>query len=677
MEQEFEKKANALIRESSPYLLQHAYNPVDWLPYGPEAFEKAKRENKLVLISIGYSACHWCHVMEKESFEDTEVAELMNRYFVSIKVDREERSDVDMLYMQAVQLMSGHGGWPLNCFALPNGQPFYGGTYFRPEQWKHVLQTLANMERDEPDKIRRYAAELSKGIAESERLISSKNGQDFGKKELRDAVEKWKQNFDRENGGMRRAPKFPMPSNYLFLLRYAELADDTELRDLVFLTLDKMALGGIYDQIRGGFARYSTDMIWKVPHFEKMLYDNAQLVSLYCEAFRLSGRTLYRDVVMETLDFVSREWTGPESCFYSAYDADSDGVEGKYYVWQEDELREALGEDYAFFARCYRIDGTGYWEHENYILMRSEQDAGLLAESSMSIEDFKARLNTCRAVLRREAEKRNKPGLDDKSICAWNAMMSSAFAQAWLSFGEAKHKTMALSSLDFLMKSMRNDKGRLFRTYKKGQAKIPAFLDDYAFCIEALIQGYCVSQNENYLEEAKKLCEIALQDFDQADSPLLYYTSLKGDQLISRSTDHSDNVVPASNSQMALNLFYLSRYFAIPEWERRAVRMLATVSDELLHYPSAYSHWAILALHFLYPFFEIAIVGKDVDEKLKALYKQGLTNAILAPGRLRSELPLFKDRYQEGKTLIYVCRNSVCGLPVEDAESALAQLETN
>ena len=671
-----ERKANKLIHETSPYLLQHAYNPVHWLPYSEEAFALAKKENKPVLISIGYSACHWCHVMEHECFEDEEVAELMNRYFVNIKVDREERSDVDMLYMQAVQLMNGQGGWPLNCFVMPDGKPFYGGTYFPKKQWVHILNTLAQLHKNDPQKVVAYAEELTRGIQKAEELVTQKeNTLPFGRTKIQTAVQKWKQGFDTQDGGQNRAPKFPMPNNYRFLLRYAELSGDMETKNHVLLTLNKMAGAGLYDQLRGGFARYSTDMIWKVPHFEKMLYDNAQLVSLYIETYLLNNNARYKQVAEQTLAFVESEWMGKEGCFYSAYDADSEGEEGKYYVWTEQELKGILKENYAIFSKYYEINEKGYWEHDNYILMCAENTAAILTSENISRETLEQKIEDCRQALLKVAETRVKPGLDDKSICSWNAMMCSAYAQAYLAFGEEKYKNIALRSMEFILSKMKTPEGTLLRTYKNGLAKIPAFLEDYAFVSEALMNCYLLEQNEGYLKEAKRLTELSLNEFENPKSPFLFYTSKTSGDLLTRSSEMSDNVIPASNSQTAVNLFYLSRYFYLPDWEQRAMSMLDAVTEEFMRYPLGYSNWAALGLHVAYPFYEVAIVGKTVDEKLHRLYKTGLTNTILALSRDGSELPLLKNRQVTGKTMIYVCRNNTCQLPVEGVEEALKQIE--
>lgn len=667
--------ANSLINETSPYLLQHAYNPVNWLPFGEKAFEKAREENKPLLISIGYSACHWCHVMEHESFEDSEVAALMNASFINVKVDREERSDVDMLYMQAVQLMTGRGGWPLNCFVTPDGRPFYGGTYFKKEQWKTVLKNLAGIYRDDQEKVNKYADELTAGIRQSELLTTTlSEDKALNSDMLMACVAKWKTRLDAENGGPNRAPKFPLPSNYRFLLRYAVQVNDIDLLNHVNLTLTKMAFGGINDQLHGGFARYSTDMLWKVPHFEKMLYDNAQLISLYCEAFVLTKNELYKEVALQTLGFVKSEWYNKEGYLFSAYDADSDGEEGKYYVWKKEDLQDLLGEHFALFANYFEINETGYWEEGNYILMRSENVAGILIEFNLTKTELHHQIDRCKEILRQEAKSRIKPGLDDKTITSWNAMMSSACAHAYLAFGEVEFKEMALTSLRFINKQLTLPDGRLLRTYKNGEAKIDAFLEDYAFVIEAQLNAYLISQDEDYLKQAQNLAKICLTEFHNPGSDLLYYTGKTASQLVTKTSETSDNVTPASNSQMAINLFYLGSYFGNSEWLEKSNKMLKVVLPQMQDYGSGYSNWACLALHLVYPFKEIVIVGNHVNENLQELWQHGITNAIFAVHASASDLPLVKNRFIEGQTTIYVCENNTCRLPVTSVEGALKLL---
>ena len=667
---------NSLIKETSPYLLQHAHNPVNWHPFSAKIFEIAKAENKPILISIGYSACHWCHVMEHESFEDSEVANIMNENFINIKVDREERSDVDMLYMQAVQLMTGRGGWPLNCFVLPDGRPFYGGTYFRKTQWIEVLNNLINLYKLESNKVLEYAEALTNGIKQAE-LISTSNKIDtlLTKELIQLSVKKWKTQLDDENGGPNKAPKFPMPCNYQFLLRYAILEKDNTLLNQVNLTLKKMAFGGIYDQLHGGFSRYSTDIIWKVPHFEKMLYDNAQLISLYTEAYNLTKNPLYKEIACDTLQFIENEWYKAEGYFYSAYDADSDGEEGKFYVWNQLDLKDLLGENFDVFSDYFEINDKGYWEHGNYILMRSENQIQLLTKFNLTKNELDHIILTCKNSLKQEAKSRLKPSLDDKTITSWNALICSAYSKAYLSFGEIKYKEIALTSINFITSQLTLVDGKLYRTYKNKCAKIDGFLEDYAFTIEALINVYLISQNQEFLNKAYNLCELTLSLFQNKESDFLYYTNNLSTDLILKTTEISDNVIPSSNSQMAHNLFMLGNYFGNTEWINRSKKMLSNLLEEFKNYGAGYSHWGSLALCYSYPFKEISIVGKHVNENLIQLYKHGVTNAIFTLSETNSDLPFLKNRYVENQTLFYVCENNTCYSPTKSLAETILQLE--
>ena len=667
---------NSLIKETSPYLLQHAHNPVNWHPFSANIFEIAKAENKPILISIGYSACHWCHVMEHEIFEDSEVAKIMNENFINIKVDREERSDVDMLYMQAVQLMTGRGGWPLNCFVLPDGRPFYGGTYFRKTQWIEVLNNLINLYKLESNKVLEYAEALTNGIKQAE-LISTSNKIDtlLTKELIQLSVKKWKTQLDDENGGPNKSPKFPMPCNYQFLLRYAILEKDNALLNQVNLTLKKMAFGGIYDQLHGGFSRYSTDIIWKVPHFEKMLYDNAQLISLYTEAYNLTKNPLYKEIACDTLQFIENEWYKAEGYFYSAYDADSDGEEGKFYVWNQLDLKDLLGENFDVFSDYFEINDKGYWEHGNYILMRSENQIQLLTKFNLTKNELDHIILTCKNSLKQEAKSRLKPSLDDKTITSWNALICSAYCKAYLSFGEIKYKEIALTSINFITSQLTLVDGKLYRTYKNKCAKIDGFLEDYAFTIEALINVYLISQNQEFLNKAYNLCELTLSLFQNKESDFLYYTNNLSTDLILKTTEISDNVIPSSNSQMAHNLFMLGNYFGNTEWINRSKKMLSNLLEEFKNYGAGYSHWGSLALCYSYPFKEISIVGKHVNENLIQLYKHGVTNAIFTVSETNSDLPFLKNRYVENQTLFYVCENNTCYSPTKSLAETILQLE--
>ncbi|MFM2190108.1 MAG: hypothetical protein RL491_494, partial [Bacteroidota bacterium] len=460
-------KPNKLIHATSPYLLQHAYNPVEWYPWCDEALEKAKKEDKLLLISVGYSACHWCHVMEHECFENEDVAALMNDFFVCIKVDREERPDIDQAYMSAVQLLTGRGGWPLNCFALPDGRPVYGGTYFPKKQWMEVLGNLASMYRGDRNRLEDYAKQLADGVAASEELKPSVDNL-LDKEIVHESIAKWKKLLDYHEGGPDRAPKFPLPNNYIYLMRYAHITGDADLESQVRLTLKKMAYGGIYDQIGGGFARYSVDGIWKVPHFEKMLYDNAQLMSLYAEAFRCWNDPLYRDIVYQTASFMEREWLSPEGGLYSALDADSEGEEGKFYVWKEAEIKSLLGDDAELAAAYFNINSRGFWEHGNHIPLRHDSDEEIAKRFGMPTEELRERIDVIRDKMLQSRNNRIRPGLDDKLLTSWNALAVSGFVDAYLAFGDERFLDRAKTIFKFLMTQMKRDDGGLQHAWKPG-----------------------------------------------------------------------------------------------------------------------------------------------------------------------------------------------------------------
>ncbi len=663
---------NSLTKESSPYLLQHANNPVNWYAWNDETLALAKRENKLILVSIGYSACHWCHVMEHESFENEQVAAIMNENFINIKVDREERPDIDMVYMGAVQLMTGQGGWPLNCFALPDGRPIYGGTYFPKTQWINVLSNLADLFATNPDKAYEYAAHLTDGL---EQLEIPKAGIDneFEIETLYKSVNKWKSGFDNEHGGPNRAPKFPLPNNYLFLLNYQYFQDDLTVKKHLDLTLTKMAWGGIYDQIGGGFARYSTDVLWKVPHFEKMLYDNAQLVSLYSQAYKHSKNELYKKVVYETIAFVERELMNPEFGFYSALDADSEGIEGKYYVWQKEELQYLLKDNFEIFADYYCVNDIGYWEDENYVLMRNDEESVIALKHNISVSELQEIIKNCNHILFKEREKRVKPGLDNKVLASWNALMCKGLTEAYLVFEEEKFKTLSLKNANYLVRNYYKDGGRLLRVINNNTS-ISGFLEDYAFVIDAFLSIYMITANEDWLLKAKELTDYTLKYFYDAKQNTYFFTDSSQEKLVVRKAEWSDNVIPASSSQMAINLHCLSIYFDENNYQEISENLLKSTIKEIESYGPGYSNWALLLLQKLKAKTEVVIVGKSVNEKLLALYKQCPPNVIFALSDKKSDLPLLKNRYVDNQTLIYVCKNNSCLLPGESIEEALKQI---
>ena len=664
---------NSLIKESSPYLLQHANNPVNWYAWNDETLALAKKENKLILVSIGYSACHWCHVMDHESFEDEQVATIMNENFINIKVDREERPDIDMVYMGAVQLMTGQGGWPLNCFALPDGRPIYGGTYFPKKQWINVLGNLADLFATNPDKSYEYAAHLTDGLEQLE-IPKVYDGTSFDLLTLTNSVYKWKQSFDTEHGGPNRAPKFPLPNNYQFLLNYHFYENDLNVKKHLDVTLTKMAWGGIYDQLGGGFARYSTDVLWKVPHFEKMLYDNAQLVSLYSEAYKQTKNELYKKIVYETIDFVKRELTNPDFGFYSALDADSEGIEGKYYVWQKEELHRLLKNDFELFADYYCVNDIGYWEDENYVLMRDTEESIIALKHNVSISELQQKIKTCNVILLDVREKRVKPGLDNKVLASWNGLMCKALADAYLVFEEEDFKTLALANANYLVKNYCKENGQLLRVINNNTS-ISGFLEDYAFAIDAFLSVYLITANENWLLKAKTLTDYTLKHFYDDKQNTYYFTDSSQEKLVVRKAEWSDNVIPASSSQMAINLYKLSIYFDNTNYRQISEKLLKSVIKEIESYGPGYSNWACLLLQYLKPQMELVIVGKSVNENLVALYKQSPPNVIFALSDKTSDLPLLKNRYVEGQTLIYVCKNNSCLLPTETVAEALKQIE--
>ncbi len=670
--------SNRLSKETSPYLLQHANNPVNWFPWGNEALEKAKNENKLILVSIGYSACHWCHVMEHESFEDENVARIMNQHFVCIKVDREERPDIDQIYMLAVQLMTGQGGWPLNCICLPDQRPVYGGTYFRKDDWKNILQQLAAFWEQKPHDAEEYAVRLTKGIQEAERLNLTEKRFDYSEKDLTDIFDRWRKTFDLNEGGYNRSPKFPLPNNWQFMLRYAYLMKDAAAEKAAFLTLNKLAYGGIYDHIGGGFSRYSVDDHWHIPHFEKMLYDNAQLVSLYSEAYQYRKDDLFKQVVYQTLGWVEREMTSPDGGFYSALDADSEGTEGKFYTFTSEELKGVLDPDEALlFSSYFNLTSEGNWpEERTNVLMRTNDDDALASQPGLSVEELGSRIRQAKQKVFEYREGRIRPGLDHKILASWNGMMLKAYTDAYRVFNEPLFLNKALFSANFILRNLVNAEGGLKRVYdhQKGITGKPgiAFLDDYAFIIDGFIGLYEVTFDENWLLEAKKLNEYVLKNFYDAGTGMLYYTSQTDKELIARKHEITDNVIPASNSVMAYNLFRLGHFYQTDDYLEQADLMLGNIFPDIKNYGSGYSNWAILLLYRTFGIHEIAITGPLAEKKRQELEKNFIPDKILLGGSSGS-LPLLEDKWGS-ETKIFVCKNRTCSLPVTEIEEALKQI---
>ena len=656
---------NDLIKESSPYLLQHAHNPVNWVPWSEDAFKMAAREKKLVLVSIGYSACHWCHVMEHECFEDEEVAAWMNRSFVCIKVDREERPDVDQVYMTAVQLMTQQGGWPLNCFTLPDGRPVYGGTYFPKEHWIQVLQSVDHIYRNNPQEVYDYADKLQKGIQQSELIEKPQPLSGFSEEKLQELVLRWSKGFDLREGGNNRAPKFPLPNNYVFLLHYATTRDDEKTLKHVFLSLDKMAFGGIYDQVGGGFCRYSVDVLWKVPHFEKMLYDNAQLVSLYSKAYQYSKNESYRHVIVQTLDWVEREMTTAEGVFYSALDADSEGQEGKFYVWKENELRELLGADFDWVKDFYNVNQLGYWEDGNYILMKSAHNSDFARKMNLSEGEFTQQVGRVNHILLDARNKRVRPGLDNKCLTSWNAMQLQAYVDAYLALGDETFLLAALKNARWIEKTQLLENLDLYHNFNGGKSSINGFLEDYAHVIAAFIRLYQANFDEHWLNLARKLCEKTIRDFRDPESKIFFFTD-RHTKLIARKMDLNDNVIPATNSVMCLNLLFLGTYFDKKNYLNDARQMLMNVYDGMEHYGSGYSNWAIALIHFLDGIRDVCLTGSSWRSRLLELSEHYLPD-VLFSGGTKSALPNLQEK-DLSLDLCYICQENSCSLPEKDWE---------
>lgn len=666
------KYTNQLINETSPYLLQHAHNPVNWFPWGNEALAKAKAENKMLLVSVGYSACHWCHVMERECFENEEVAALMNEYFINIKVDREERPDIDQVYMSAVQLMTGRGGWPLNCITLPDGRPIYGGTYFPKDNWMNILKQMAEIFIYERGRAEDYAAKLTEGVALSGLAIKSATTENNWGGILNDTVATWMHSMDNVEGGPSRAPKFPLPNNYLFLLRYAKLYKNEGLLKHVTLTLTKMAYGGIYDQIGGGFARYSVDGFWKVPHFEKMLYDNAQLVSLYAEAFKATGIELYKEVVDETLAFIERELTSPEGLYYSALDADSEGEEGKFYVWKKEELEALLGNDFNLFADYFNVNDEGFWEHGNFILLRKKDEQTLAVTHGLSVSNLKAKVAGWKTLLLTERAKRVRPGLDDKCLASWNALMIRAYADAYKYLGTKAYLDKAVAAMQGFEEKYNHHAGRLYHNYKEGRSTIPGFLEDYCFAIDAYVALYENTFDATYIAKAMVLADSCYAQFADDKTGMFFFTPSTQTDLIARKMEVHDNVIPASNSALARSLYTIYQLTGTINYRDTAIQMLSNVAEDMPGYGGGYSNWGLLALQMAKPFYEVVITGTKAFEYATEVNAAYLPNTLLAAAINSEPLDVFKGRQKQGETLVYVCQNNSCLAPVKTVAEALA-----
>lgn len=663
---------NKLIHESSPYLLQHANNPVEWYPWGEEAFELARQQNKLLIVSIGYAACHWCHVMEHESFEDQEVADLMNAHFINIKVDREERPDVDKIYMDAVMIMRQQGGWPLNAVALPDKRPIFGGTYFPKEHWMDVLMQIVNLYKSNPQKTHEYADNLAHALKGLGYIVKVSNIKPFEQEEIVEMANGWLNELDLEWGGRKTSRnKFPLPMNNLTLLRLAHFLKNKDVKEAVDTTLAKMTFGGIYDHLGGGFARYSVDAYWKVPHFEKMLYDNGQLVSLYSEAWQQNPQEIYKRVVYQTLDFIQREMISEEGGFYSSLDADSEGEEGKFYVWSYPELEQTLGADAKLFADYYNVHPTGNWEGNN-ILFVLETEEAFATRWNLDVTEFKEKMAEGREKLFLARSPRIRPGLDDKILASWNALMLKGYVDAYNAFGEIQFLETAIKNAAFIRDALSSG-GQLFRNYKNGKKTINAFLDDYAYLIEAYIALYQSAFDEQWLAQAQLHMEYVWQHFSDEQSGMFFYTSNEDEVLINRKMESQDDVIPSSNASLAHSLFNLGIIFDRSDYRERSLQMLQNMKAETLKNPGWYSYWVQLMLKHTFPHYEVAITGYNAQEYRKDFNAYYHPHRLFVGAKTNSDLPLLKDRFTE-KTMVYICQEYACKLPVETVEAAVEQM---
>ncbi|TDQ31121.1 thioredoxin domain-containing protein [Zeaxanthinibacter enoshimensis] len=670
--QEKHEFTNELINETSPYLLQHAHNPVNWRPWSEEALEDAAKEDKLVLVSIGYSSCHWCHVMEEETFEDKEVAELMNKNFINIKVDREERPDIDQVYMTALQLLQGSGGWPLNVITLPDGKPLYGGTYHTKDEWMQVLQEISSLYKDSPDRAREYADKVAQGIQAVNLVSKPASNQNLSSHLLDDIITAWQPQWDLEFGGQKGRQKFMLPVNLSFLLQYGYLAENNNALAFVRTTMDQMARGGVYDQLGGGFYRYSTDDRWQVPHFEKMLYDNAQLLELYAEGYSLYKEAGYENVIRATSTFLDREMRHPDGAYYAALDADSEGEEGKFYTWRTDQLKEVLGESYDEFATYYGIEGRQPWENNSYILTRPRTDSAYLVNSPLDKQILGRKKTEWKKLLLPARNKRVSPGVDDKIITSWNALLISGFTRAYEALGDPQYLERAIGIFDFLREH--NTKGdQLIHTYKKGSEQEEGFLEDYAYMISASLDLYSVTTEEQYLDYARTLLEISESKFYDKDAGLFRFKD--DNELIATIYKTDDGVLPSPNAVMAENLLILGHLDYNKSYLERSVEMLQLILPQLKQSPDLYAKWNTLLLQTVYPFYEVAVVGPDAVKKLNEMKARFIPNAVLVGSASKSEQALFKNRYVPGETFIYVCRDHSCKMPVTSVPEAIKLLD--
>jgi len=676
-----QRKPNDLIRSTSPYLLQHAYNPVDWKPWSSDLLENNRSEGKLLLISIGYSACHWCHVMEEHCFEDEEVAAFMNEHFVNIKVDREERPDIDHIYMDALQLMSGQGGWPLNVVALPDQRPFWGATYLPKDRWLSSLGQIVELYANDRPKVYSYADNLVRGLQQNRLLPEDGQRPEAGR--IDQAIREWSANWDEEFGGNQRAPKFMMPATLDLLMQYGWRRTDRAVLEHVRNTLTRMAWGGLYDAVGGGFARYSVDLRWHIPHFEKMLYDNALLLSTYSDAYALFGDPLFKETAEGIFGFMERELTSENGGMYSALDADSlnsEGVseEGAYYVWTLEEIEEILTHREVEVLKVYfNLNKKGHWEEGKYVLFRDRDPSFVAKEFGMDLGELKAIVEKSLLILRNHREANRKPpGLDDKFIASWNAITAGGLARAYRVFDDERYLNKALAICAFLERELMGPEGDFLRrtTGIQGE-KREGFLEDYAFLIRMYIELYQSTAQGNFLQMAIRWTDRVLDQFGQDDQALLAYTPKSGEYLIRRTVELEDNVIPASNSVMCQNLWLLGRLFPSAVYGPRSEAMREQVYATSIKYPNYYALWMSVVLYEEGPFYEIAGIGQGFGDGFRSLWKKYHPHRVFAGSASETSFPeILNDKTGKESTVYYACEWGSCKLPVESPEEIDKQL---
>ena len=681
---------NRLINETSPYLLQHAHNPVEWFPWGDEALEKAKQEDKIILVSIGYSACHWCHVMERESFENEPVAKLMNENFVNIKVDREERPDLDHIYMDAVQAIAGNGGWPLNVFLTPQAKPFYGGTYFPPQKaynrssWTDVLNSILQAWKERKNEIEAQAENLTDHLLKANSFGAIANTIEPNKEQELITIEQCDQMFttimktaDTQWGGFGKSPKFPQTFTIQYLLRYHYFTDNKEALQQALLSIDKMLMGGIYDHIAGGLARYSTDEEWLAPHFEKMLYDNALLINILCDAYQITANKKYADAIRKTIAFVQTELMSSEGGFYAALDADSEGEEGKYYVWQKKEVDTILGEDAELFCAFFDISEAGNWEEKN-ILRNLQSIEDFIIARGLEKETFEKTVQQCLHKLSLQRTSRIKPSLDDKIILGWNALMLQSIAKAAVVLADPTYQKIVVTNFIFLQNKFTpvENSLQLMHTYKNGISKYVAFLDDYAYLIAALLQLYKTSLSENYLLKAFDYCSYVIENFSDEESCFFYFTHQDQKDVIVRKKEIYDGATPSGNSVMAENLLQLAIIFDNAQWRDRANQMIKIISNSTLKYPGSFGIWASLLLYQVMGVNEIVVIGSNYAAISNDILSKYVPNLVIMGSEKEQEaFPLLAAKPSGPSDNIFLCKNYSCLAPFLSTKSLFLEIE--